>query len=155
MGFTVSFYCCQRRPYWSDHRRPYWNYFSGVTKMKGKILTFNSCLVNTFRSSTLSRKCQSSHFLLCDATVLFRWSMQYGRRWLQFPNNRCSIQFYLWDQWVGHTTTCICLILIYKKLRHIFLSKFAFQVNCKKKLSRVTAPLVYIYIYSNVLCNSC
>ena len=47
------------------------------------------------------RKCQSSHFLLCDATVLLRRSLQYGRRWLQFPNNRCSIQSYFWDQWTG------------------------------------------------------
>ena len=58
--------------------------FSGITKKKG----------NTFRSSNLSRKCQSSHFLLCDATVLLRWSLQYVHHWLQFPNNRCSIQSY-------------------------------------------------------------
>ena len=117
--------------------------------MKGKILTFNSCLVNTFRSSTLSRKCQSSHFssLWRHCTPSLRWSL--NNMAAVGCNNMaavvCSIQSYLWDQWVGHTTTCICLILIYKKLRHIFLSKFAFQVNCKKKLSRVTAPLVYIY----------
>ena len=63
---------------------------SGVTK-KEKTLSFNSYPVNTFRSSTLSRKCQSSHFHLCDATALLRW---YGRRWLQFPNYRCSNLFF-------------------------------------------------------------
>ena len=31
--------------------------------------------------------------------VLLRWSLQYGRRWLQFPNKRCSIQSYFLDQW--------------------------------------------------------
>ena len=47
---------------------------------------------------SLSRICQSSHFLLGDATVLLRWFLQYGRRWLHFPNNRCSIQFYFSNQ---------------------------------------------------------
>ena len=68
--------------------------FSCVIKRKGKTLSFNEYLVNTFHSSTLSIKCQSSHFRLCNATVLLRWSLQYSRRWLQFPNNRCSIQSY-------------------------------------------------------------
>ena len=50
MGFTVRFYCCQRRPYWSDHRRPYWRY---VTKKKGKLWhLINISRVNTFGSST-------------------------------------------------------------------------------------------------------
>ena len=57
--------------------------------------------MNTFRSLTLSRKCQITNFLLCDATVLLRWSLQYSRRWLQFANNRCLIQSYFWDQWIG------------------------------------------------------
>ena len=47
--------------------------------------TKNVYPVNIFRSSSLSRKCQSSHFLFCIATVLLRWSLQYGRRWFQFP----------------------------------------------------------------------
>ena len=39
--------------------------------------------------STLSRKCQNSYFPL----------LQYGRRWLQFPNYRYSFQSYFSDQW--------------------------------------------------------
>ena len=99
VGFTVFFYCWQRRPYWSDHRRPYWKFQCRHTNEEG-ILSFNSYPGNTFRPSTLSRKCQSSHFPFCNATVLLRWSLQYGRRWLQFPNNRCSIQSYFSDQWM-------------------------------------------------------
>ena len=68
-------------------------------KGKGNILSFNWYPVNTFRPSTLSIKCQSSHFLSFDATVLLRWSLQYGRRWLQFPYNRFSILSYFSDQW--------------------------------------------------------
>ena len=51
---AVCFYCCQRRPYCSEHWQPYSNM----------------------------------------AAIL-----QYGRRWFQFPNNRCSIQSYFSDQW--------------------------------------------------------
>ena len=77
--------------------------FSGLTKKKGKTLSFNQYPVNIFCSSTLSRKSESSHFLFCDVTVLLRWSLQYGRRWLQFPNNRYSIQSYFSDQWISLT----------------------------------------------------
>ena len=37
----------------------------------------------------------SSHFLFCEQ---LRWSLQYGRCWLQFPNDRCSIQSYFSDK---------------------------------------------------------
>ena len=41
--------------------------FSGIRTKKGKTLSFNQYPVNIFRSSTLSRKCQSSYFLFCNA----------------------------------------------------------------------------------------
>ena len=43
--------------------------------------------MNIFRSSTFIRKYQSFYIRFCNATVLLRWSLQYGRRWLQFPKN--------------------------------------------------------------------
>ena len=69
--------------------------FSGIRTKKGETLSFNKYPVNIFRSSTFTRKCQSFNFRFCNATVLLRWSLQYGRRWLQFPKNRCSIQGYV------------------------------------------------------------
>ena len=44
--------------------------FSGITKKGKKLLSFNYYPVNRFRL----------------ISVLLRWSLQYGRRWLQFPN---------------------------------------------------------------------
>ena len=38
-------------------------------------------------------------FIFVSVTpLLLRWSLQYGRRWLQFPKNRCLIQSYFWDR---------------------------------------------------------
>ena len=66
-------------------RRPYWKFQWRHKERRGKKPVQNL--------STLSRKCQRSRFLFCDATVLLRWSLQYGRRWQQY---RCSIQFYFY-----------------------------------------------------------
>ena len=61
-------------------------FFSEVSKDYKYVKSQRPDPVNIFRSSTFSRKCQSSYFRF------LRWSLQYGRRWLQFPNNRCAIQ---------------------------------------------------------------
>ena len=49
-------------------RRPYWKFQWRHKERRGKKPVQNL--------STLSRKCQRSRFLFCDATVLLRWSLQ-------------------------------------------------------------------------------
>ena len=93
------------RPSWKDHRRSYWR-FQWHQNKEGGNFVIQLVSINIFRSSTFSRKCQSFYFRFCNATVLLRWSLQYGRRWLQFPKNRCSIQSYFWDQWLQAEQIC-------------------------------------------------
>ena len=61
-------------------------FFSEVSKDYKYVKSQRPDPVNIFRSSTFSRKCPSSYFRF------LRLSLQYGRRWLQSPNNRCAIQ---------------------------------------------------------------
>ena len=75
-GFTVRFYYCKRRPYWNDRRRPYWRFQWCIHEKEGRnFIIVNSHLVNTFRLSTLRKKCQSSHFHFGDAQVVTQSNM--------------------------------------------------------------------------------
>ena len=104
MGFTGYFYSCQRNI--GVTTGGHIGDFSGDTKKKGKTLSFDLYLVNSFCSSNLSRKCQTSHFLFCDTTS---GEVKHSNRschanlqmslttktplvtLIWFPNNSCSI----------------------------------------------------------------
>ena len=45
VGLTVYFYCCQRRPYWSDHWRPY-RRFQWCHKKEGETYSFDKKAFN-------------------------------------------------------------------------------------------------------------
>ena len=66
--------------------------FSGVTK-KGKL-----CHLISIQSTHFVQKLETFRVLInfrfCDTTVLLRWSLLYGCRWLQFSDNGYSMQSY-------------------------------------------------------------
>ena len=77
--------------------------YSDVTEKKMRTLTFSTYSWRTEYVDWILIKWQSFPLLFYDATEISKygrlWSLQYGRHWLQFSNNRCSIQSYFSDQW--------------------------------------------------------
>ena len=100
-GLEVCVFFCEpeaARPVFLPISTPLSEFFPILLEQLDQLLVFSFPRFWLPTCSTLSRKWQNSHFFLCDPTVLLRWSLQYGRRWLQFPNNRCSIQSYFSNQ---------------------------------------------------------
>ena len=103
------------------------------------------------QSSFVNFKYKMSKFS-CDATVLLRWSLQYGRRWLQLPNNRCSIQSYF-----SESVTAIQIYLFqYKYIysrTNIFIpvQMYLFHYKCIYSSTNIFIPVqIYLFQYKYI-----
>ena len=74
-------------------------------KRRGKLCHLIS-IVNTFPSPTLSRKCQSSHFLFCDAIALYSSGghSNMAAVGFDFPTIDARLQSYFSDQRLNYTS---------------------------------------------------